>query len=115
MVGAKCSRSDAGPPPALALEFDADDLACAAQHGLREDLVTSRPAFDGMPCLVLLGLVLVLVRALHDFLSSKDLAPSRNPTACGGQGVWATSRTAVETQGRAPPTARARSPITPGP
>ena len=70
MVGARCSRSDAGPPTVLALEFDADDHACAAQHGLREDLVkrTSRPAFDGMPCLVLLGLVLVLVlvRPLHD-------------------------------------------------
>ena len=77
MVGAKCSRSDAGPPPALAVEFDADDLACAAQHGLREDLVTSRPAFDGMPCLVLLGLVLVLVRALHDCPASSSGSRSK--------------------------------------
>ena len=44
------------PAPVLAFQLDADDLACAAQRGLREDLVkrTSRPAFDGAPCFVLL-------------------------------------------------------------
>ena len=27
------------PAPVLAFQFDADDLACAAQRGLRQDLV----------------------------------------------------------------------------